>query len=85
VRWFWIQVRLRVGPSRLARVEPDERGRCPELESAPGGVVSACCIELVGGTGIEPGTHLHVSGYTLLNEGSRQAGLAALSNERVLP
>ncbi len=27
-----------------------------------------------------PGTHLHVSGYTLLNEGSRQAGLAALSH-----
>jgi sugar/nucleoside kinase (ribokinase family) len=27
-----------------------------------------------------PATHLHVSGYTLLNEGSRQAGLAALSH-----
>lgn len=25
-----------------------------------------------------PGTHLHLSGYTLLNEGSREAGLAAL-------
>ena len=26
-----------------------------------------------------PGAHLHLSGYTLLNEGSREAGLAALS------
>src|SRR6202034_2363358 len=26
-----------------------------------------------------PGSHLHISGYTLLNEGSRQATLAALS------
>ena len=29
-----------------------------------------------------PGCHLHVSGYTLLNTGSRQAGLAALSMAR---
>jgi sugar/nucleoside kinase (ribokinase family) len=27
-----------------------------------------------------PGSHLHVSGYTLLNQGSRQAALAALSH-----
>lgn len=27
-----------------------------------------------------PGSHLHLSGYTLLNEGSRQAALAAFSN-----
>jgi sugar/nucleoside kinase (ribokinase family) len=27
-----------------------------------------------------PGSHLHISGYTLLNEGSRQATLAALSH-----
>ena len=29
-----------------------------------------------------PGTHLHLSGYTLLNEGSRDAGLAALQQAR---
>ena len=29
-----------------------------------------------------PGTHLHLSGYTLLNEGSRDAGLAALQRAR---
>lgn len=29
-----------------------------------------------------PGTHLHLSGYTLLNEGSRDAGLAALRQAR---
>lgn len=29
-----------------------------------------------------PGAHLHLSGYTLLNEGSRQAGLAALDIAR---
>lgn len=29
-----------------------------------------------------PGTHLHLSGYTLLNEGSREAGLAALQQAR---
>src|SRR6202167_4615362 len=27
-----------------------------------------------------PGSHLHISGYTLLNEGSRQAALAAFSH-----
>lgn len=29
-----------------------------------------------------PGAHLHLSGYTLLNEGSRDAGLAALQQAR---
>lgn len=30
-------------------------------------------------TAFRPGAHLHLSGYTLLNEGSREAGLTALS------
>lgn len=72
--WVTVDPELTTGTC-VVLVEPGgERSMLPDA-----GANATLLPADVPPTVFRPGAHLHLSGYTLLNEGSREAGLTALS------
>jgi sugar/nucleoside kinase (ribokinase family) len=72
--WVTVDPELATGTC-IVLVEPGgERSMLPDA-----GANSTLLPADVPPTVFRPGTHLHLSGYTLLNPGSREAGLTALT------